>query len=66
MRLIQSFHLPERKIWRCAASWPRNAVWVNRIARNAAVNSCHQVPPIQTKTATDAAKAIGTAASLVQ
>ena len=65
-RVVQSFHRPERKICRCAASWPSIATCVKITASAAAVNSCHQVSPIRTKAARAAPKTTGRAISWVQ
>ena len=66
MRLTQSFHLPERKICRCAASCPRNAVWVNRNANQTAMNICHHESPIQMNTPIETMNATGIRVSFVQ
>ena len=66
IRLTQSFHRPDLKICRCAASWPKNAIWVIRIARTPALASCHQLSPIRMKPTTQAARMSTAPISLAQ
>ena len=56
MRLTQSFHRPETKICRWAASWPRKAIWTMITASTAPEASCHQEFPIQRKPMTQATR----------
>ena len=64
--LVQSFHRPDLKIWRWAASWPRNPNWAMMIASTPALTSCHQLSPIQMKASTQAARMTTAPISLVQ
>jgi hypothetical protein len=66
IRLVQSFHRPDLKIWRWAASWPRNPNCVMMIASTAALISCHQLSPIQMNASTQAVKMARAPISLVQ
>lgn len=66
MRLTQSFHRPDLKICRCAASWPRKAIWVRITASTAAQASCHQLSPVQMNAATHPASTSTAPTSLLQ
>ena len=66
MRLTQSFHRPETKICRCAASWPRKAIWTMITASTAPEASCHQEFPIQRKVTTQATRTTTAPISLAQ
>ena len=66
IRLVQSFQRPDLKIWRWAASWPRNPNWAMMIASTPALISCHQESPIQMKPSTQAVRMTRAAISLVQ
>ncbi len=47
-RARRSLALPEAKICLCAASWARNATWVNRMPSAAAINNWNQLSPSRT------------------
>ena len=66
IRLTQSFQRPDLNICRCAASWPRKAIWVMSTARTAALASCHQRVADPDEAATQAARSATAPISLAQ